>query len=416
VSGGQGTGRRVVVTGIGLVTPLGIGADANWAALMTGQSGVGRITRFDASRLPVQIAGEIPGFHAEQWIEKKEVKKMDLFIHYAIAAAQMAIAEAGLPTPLADPERTGVIVGVGIGGLQTLEESAIHLDTRRMSPFFIPRVVPNMAAGHIAMRCGAQGPNYATSSACASGAHALGDAYGLIRAGRQDVMIAGGAEAPVAQLAVGGFAAMRALASSFNDQPARASRPFDGQREGFVLGEGAGIMVLESLAHAEARGATILAEFAGSAFTCDAYHMTQPSPGGAGAARCMRLALADAECEPERVGYINAHGTSTQQNDAAETQAIKSVFGDHARKLAVSSTKSMTGHLLGAAGAVEAAYSVLALSRGMLPPTINLETPDPACDLDYVPNVARAAQVDVVLSNAFGFGGTNVTLAFQRTP
>lgn len=404
----------MVVTGIGLVTPLGIGTEENWAAIVAGQSGIGPITRFDASPLPVRIAGEVKGFEPERWVEKRDVKKMDVFIHYAVAAAQMAMDEAGLSAPLPNSERTGVIVGVGIGGLSTIQESLDHLDARRMSPFFIPRLIPNMAAGQIALRFGAQGPNYATTSACASGAHALGDAYGLIRAGRQDVMIVGGAEAPITSLAVGGFAAMRALASSYNDDPSHASRPFDANREGFVLGEGAGMLVLESFEHAQARGANILAEFAGSAATCDAYHMTHPAPGGVGAARCMKLALADAGRSPADVSYINAHGTSTPQNDAAETMAIKSVFGEGAGKVAVSSTKSMTGHLLGAAGAVEAVYSVLAIHRSTLPPTINLDTPDPACDLDYVPHRARAAEVDVALSNAFGFGGTNVCLVFQR--
>jgi 3-oxoacyl-[acyl-carrier-protein] synthase II len=415
--GRNGTRRRVVVTGIGLVTPLGTGTERNWQALVAGRSGVRTISRFDAARLPSRVAGEVPDFEAGQWVEKKDIKKMDVFIHYAVAAAQMAVDDARLPLPLARPDRVGAIVGVGMGGLSTLEDAHQHLSTldfKKVSPFFVPRLIPNMAAGQISMRFGAQGPSYCTTSACASGAHAIGDAVGFIRDGRQDVVLAGGAEAPIGLLGVGGFVAMRALATGFNDTPERASRPFEANREGFVIAEGAGVMVLEALEHAEARGATILAEVLGWGANCDAYHITQPSPQGGGAARCMTMALDDAGLAPADVGYVNAHGTSTPYNDQAETDAIKTVFGEHAYRLAVSSTKSMTGHLLGAAGAVEAAYTVLALHHGVLPPTINLDERDPGCDLDYVPHRSREARVGAAISNSFGFGGTNVTLAFGR--
>jgi 3-oxoacyl-[acyl-carrier-protein] synthase II len=413
--GRNGTRRRVVVTGIGLVTPLGTGTDRNWQALVAGRSGVRSITRFDAARLPARVAGEVPDFEAGQWVEKKDVKKMDVFIHYAVAAAQMAVDDARLAVPLAQPERVGAIVGVGMGGLSTLEDAHHHLtalDFKKVSPFFVPRLIPNMAAGQISLRFGAQGPSYCTTSACASGAHAIGDAVGFIRDGRQDVVLAGGAEAPIGLLGVGGFVAMRALATGFNDTPERASRPFEANREGFVIAEGAGIMVLEGLDHAQARGAPILAEVLGWGANCDAYHITQPSPQGGGAARCMTMAIEDAGLTPADIGYVNAHGTSTPYNDQAETDALKTAFGEHAYRLAVSSTKSMTGHLLGAAGAVEAAYTVLALHRGVIPPTINLDEPDPACDLDYVPHRARELRVGAALSNSFGFGGTNVSLAF----
>jgi len=407
----------VVVTGVGLVTPLGTGTEANWEGLVEGRSGIRAITRFDASGLPARIAGEVPDFVPERFIERKELKKMDIFIQYAIAAAQMAVDDSRLAIPLDEPDRVGVVVGVGMGGIETFENASRHLvefDARRVSPFFIPKLIPNMAAGHIALRFGARGPSYATTSACASGAHAIGDAVSMIRDGRQDVVLAGGAEAPVCLLGLGGFSAMRALATSFNDAPERASRPFDARREGFVIAEGAGMLVLEALEHAQARGAPILAEILGWAANCDAYHMTQPAPAGAGAARCMALTLQDAGLRAEDIDYVNAHGTGTPYNDEAETAAVKEVFGEHARRLAVSSTKSMTGHLLGAAGAVEAIYTVLAVARQVLPPTINLDEPDPACDLDYVPHRARRARVRAALSNAFGFGGTNVSLAVGR--
>ncbi len=407
----------MVVTGVGLVTPLGTGTEANWEGLVEGRSGIRAITRFDASGLPARIAGEVPDFVPERFIERKELKKMDIFIQYAIAAAQMAVDDSRLAIPLDEPDRVGVVVGVGMGGIATFENASRHLvefDARRVSPFFIPKLIPNMAAGHIALRFGARGPSYATTSACASGAHAIGDAVSMIRDGRQDVVLAGGAEAPVCLLGLGGFSAMRALATSFNDAPERASRPFDARREGFVIAEGAGMLVLEALEHAQARGAPILAEILGWAANCDAYHMTQPAPAGAGAARCMALTLQDAGLRAEDIDYVNAHGTGTPYNDEAETAAVKEVFGAHARRLAVSSTKSMTGHLLGAAGAVEAIYTVLAVARQVLPPTINLDEPDPACDLDYVPHRARRARVRAALSNAFGFGGTNVSLAVGR--
>jgi len=407
----------VVVTGLGLVTPLGTGVDRNWDALLASRSGIRPITRFDASALPARVAGEVPDFEAERFIERKDLKKMDIFIQYAVAAAQMAMDDAGIRLPLAGPERTGVIVGVGMGGITTVEDAYQNLSgetLRRISPFFILRIIPNMAPGHIALRFGARGPNYTTSSACASGAHAIGDALGLIRDGRQDVMIAGGSEAPVCMLGVGGFSSMRALSTGFNDEPSRASRPFDARRDGFVIAEGAGMLVLEELEHARARGATIYGELAGYGATCDAHHMTQPAPEGAGAADCMASALADADVAATEVGYVNAHGTGTPFNDAAETLAVKRVFGEHAARLAISSTKSMTGHLLGAAGAVEAAYTVLAVARGVLPPTINLDEPDRECDLDYVPHVGRPIQVEAALSNSFGFGGTNAVLVFRR--
>ena len=405
------------MTGLGLVTPLGIGIEANWEKLVAGRSGIGRITRFDASPLPARVAGEVRDFDAERWIEHKDVKKMDVFIQYALAAAVMAVDDAALPLPLATPERAGVIVGVGMGGMSTVEDfywKVADRNFRRISPFLIPRIIPNMASGHIALRFGARGPNYGTMSACASGAHAIGEALVLIRDGRQDVMLAAGAEAPLCLLSIGGFSAMRALSTGFNDEPERASRPFDARRDGFVIAEGAGVLVLEELEHARRRDAKIYAEIIGYGATCDAYHMTQPAPEGAGAAECMAHALDDAGIPPTAIGYVNAHGTGTPFNDEAETLAVKRVFGEHAARVAVSSTKSMTGHLLGAAGTVEAAFTVLALARGTLPPTINLDEPDRACDLDYVPKVARQRQVDAALSNSFGFGGTNAVLVFRR--
>jgi 3-oxoacyl-[acyl-carrier-protein] synthase II len=413
----NGTRRRVVVTGIGLVTPLGTGLEENWTKLVAGRSGIGAITRFDASMLPAQIAGEVRDFEPTRFIEHRDVKKMDVFIQYAVAAAQMAVEDSGLSLPLERPDRTGVIVGVGIGGITSLEGSYQFFNEknfRRVSPFFIPRLIPNMASGQIALRFGARGPNYATTSACASGAHAIGESLVLIRDGRQDVMLAGGAEAPVCLLAVGGFSAMRALATGFNEEPERGSRPFDARREGFVIAEGSAVVVLEALDHARARGARIYAEVAGYGANCDAYHMTQPAPEGVGAAECMGLALEDGGIAAREVGYINAHGTGTPFNDVAETQAVKRVFGEHASRLAISSTKSMTGHSLGASGTIEAAYTVLAIARGVLPPTINLDEPDPACDLDYVREGARRVAVDAALSNSFGFGGTNVALGFRR--
>jgi len=408
-------GRRVVITGIGLVTPLGTGVEENWEGLISGRSGIGPITRFDASDYPVRIAGEVKSFDVSRYVERRDLKKMDRFIHYALGAAQIAVEDAALP--IGDREdRIGVIVGVGIGGIETIEEYLkvfYESGLKKVTPFFVPRLIANMASAHIAMRFGLRGPNFAAVSACASGAHAVGEAFRLIRDGYQDVMITGGAEACVTPLGIAGFAVMRAL-SMRNDEPEKASRPFDKGRDGFVVGEGAGVLVLETATAALARGARIYAEVIGYGATADAYHITAPAPEGEGAARCMRLALEDAGLRPEEVDYINAHGTSTPYNDVNETQAIKKVFGEHAFRLAVSSTKSQIGHLLGAAGGVEAAYTALSLSRGVIPPTINYEEPDPECDLDYVPNQARKAPIRVALSNSFGFGGTNACLALRR--
>jgi 3-oxoacyl-[acyl-carrier-protein] synthase II len=414
----RGVDRRVVVTGLGLVTPLGNDVATNWENLQAGRSGIDCISRFDASGLPVRIAGEVRHFEPAAYIEKRDIKKMDPFVHYAIAAAQMAIDDAHFSVAATDPERVGVLVGVGMGGIATIEEyhrEFLQSGLRRVTPFFIPRLIANMAPGQIAIRFGAQGVNYAVTSACASGGHAIGEAYRLIRFGLQDAMLAGGTEAPVTPMGVGGFAVMRAL-SERNDEPQRASRPFDRERDGFVIAEGAGILMLESRDDAARRGARIYAEIAGYGANADAHHITAPAPGGEGAARCMRLALADADADPQEVDYINAHGTSTPYNDANETQAIKRVFGEHAARLAVSSTKSMTGHTLGAAGAIEAAYTILSIHHGVMPPTINYEHPDPECDLDYVPNVARALSLRVALSNSFGFGGANACLAFRKHP
>ena len=407
----------MVVTGIGLVTPLGCGVSDNWAALAAGRSGTGPITRFDASPSPSRVAGEVSGFEAERFLDRKEQRRTDLFVQYAVAAAQLAVEDAGLRLPLENPARVGAIVGTGIGGIKSVEDAVpavVEKDVRRISPFLIPRLIPSMAASQVAMRFGARGPSYATSSACASGAHALGDALQLIREGTQDVVIAGGAEAPICLMGFLGFAAMRALSTAFNETPERASRPFDVDRDGFVMGEGAGILILESLEHARARGAQPLVELAGYGATCDAHHVTQPEPDGVGAATCMTLALEDAGLTPGDVDYVNAHGTGTELNDAIETQALKRVFGEHAAHLAVSSTKSMTGHLLGAAGAVEAAFTALAIMRGMAPPTINLDRVDAACDLDYVPHTARSLSIRAALSNSFGFGGTNACVALRR--
>lgn len=413
--------RRVVVTGVGLVTPLGIGAEPTWEALLAGRSGAGPITRFDAAAHKTRFACEVRDFDPERFIERKRVKEHDRFAQFAVAAARMAWDDAGLPPAAADrafSERAGCIVGVGIGGLETIERTHLVLREKgpgRVSPYFIPQVISNLGPGQVAMKLGLRGVNYATTSACASGAHAVGEAARWIQRGGADVMVAGGAEAAITPLAMAGFNAMYAL-STRNDAPARASRPFDRGRDGFVMAEGAGVLVLEERARALARGARIYAEVCGYGATDDAYHLTQPAPEGEGAQRAMRLCLEDGAIDPARVGYINAHGTSTDTGDANETRAIRAVFGAHAERLAVSSTKSMTGHLLGAAGGVEAAFTALALHREVLPPTINLDEPDPACDLDYVPHRARPAAVDVALSNSFGFGGTNVTLALARHP
>lgn len=408
--------RRVVVTGLGLVTPLGTGVEKNWQALLAGRSGIGPVSRFDVSDFPTRIAGEVKDFVPEDYIDKKDVKKMDPFIQYAVGAAKMAMDEAKLPISADNEDMVGVIVGVGIGGLTSIEEyHKLFLETRlkKVSPFFIPKLIANLAPGQISIRYGAKGINYTPTSACSSGAHAIGEAFRLIRLGEQDAVIAGGAESALTPLGLGGFIALKAV-SSRNDEPEKASRPFDRQRDGFVMSDGAGILVLEEMEQAKRRGAKIYAEIIGYGANSDAYHMTAPSPEGEGAVRCIRMALRSAGISPLDVDYINAHGTSTPYNDATETLAIKRVFGEHAARLAVSSTKSMTGHLLGAAGGVEGVFSVLALEHGMLPPTINYEEPDPECDLDYVPNVARQAPIRVALSNSFGFGGTNVCLVFRK--
>ena len=407
--------REVVVTGLGLVTPLGNDAATTWAALCEGRSGVGAITRFDASAHRTRIAAEVKGFDPLRWVDPRRVRETDRFTQFALAASQMAWQDAGIEGAFA-PERAGAILGSGMGGLETIEHHYEVLRAKgptKISPYFIPAAIANLGAGQVAMRLGLKGPNYCTTSACASGAHALGEARRWIERGAADVMLAGGAEATITPLGIGGFDAMRAL-SSRNDAPAEASRPFDAGRDGFVMGEGAGVLVLESRAHAEARGAQIYAVLSGYGATDDAFHITQPAPQGEGAQRAMAAALADARLSPEDIGYINAHGTSTPLGDAQETEAIRGVFGAHASSLAVSSTKSMTGHLLGAAGGVEAAFTALAIARGVLPPTINQTSRDPRCDLDYVPNVARAARVRHAMSNAFGFGGTNVSLVFSR--
>ena len=409
--------RRVVVTGIGLVTPLGTGVEKNWGALIAGRSGIRRISRFsNLEAYPSQIAGEVPDFSPADFIEPKEIKKMDLFIQYAVAAAAMAMTDSGLNIDTDLAEQVGVIIGVGLCGIDTIEttkEAILQGGPRKISPFFIPKVISNLAPGQIAIRHGAKGINLTPTSACASGTHAIGEAYHLIRRGLQDAVITGGAESAITPLAVGGFAAMKAL-STRNDEPERASRPFDRDRDGFVIAEGSGVLILEERERALQRGAKIYAEVVGYAANGDAHHMTAPAPEGEGAARCMRLALKDAGLAPTDVDYINAHGTSTEYNDANETMAIKKVFGEQAAKLAVSSTKSMTGHLLGAAGAVEGVFSALSLHHGLIPPTINYDNPDPQCDLDYVPNEARKADLKVVLSNSFGFGGTNACVILRR--
>jgi 3-oxoacyl-[acyl-carrier-protein] synthase II len=408
--------RRVVVTGVGAVTPVGNTAEEFWAALIQGKSGIGPITRFDASPLPTRIAGEVKGFDSLRYIDKKDDRKFDPFLKYAIACAVMAVEDAGLNVERVDRDRFGVLVGSGIGGITTLLEThktLLEKGPDRVSPFFIPMLIINMASGLISMRFGARGPNSSIVTACATGNHAIGDAMKIIQRNDADVMIAGGSEAIILPLTFAGFCQMKAM-STRNDDPARASRPFDAARDGFVCGEGGGLLVLESLGHALARDARIYAEVVGYGMTGDAYHMTAPDPEADGAARAMTLAVRDAGIEPSTVGYINAHGTSTPYNDKSETMAIKRVFGEHARKLAVSSTKSMTGHLLGAAGGIEAIATTLAIHHGALPPTINYENPDPDCDLDYVPNQARKQDVEIALSNAFGFGGTNATLVFRK--
>jgi 3-oxoacyl-[acyl-carrier-protein] synthase II len=408
--------RRVVITGVGAVTPVGNTAEEFWTALLAGTSGIGPITRFDATDFPTRIAGEVKGFEPLKYIDKKDDRRFDPFLKYAIAAAVMAVEDAGLAVDRIESTRFGVLVGSGIGGITTLLDTHDVLNAKgpdRVSPFFIPMLIINMASGLISMRFNAKGPNSAVVTACATGNHAIGDAMKLIQRGAADVMIAGGAEAIIIPLTIAGFCQMKAM-STRNDEPTKASRPFDADRDGFVCGEGGGLVILESLEHAHQRGARIYAEVIGYGMTSDAHHMTAPEPDGDGAARAMVAALEDATTPVSAVDYINAHGTSTPYNDKFETLAIKRVFGEYAQKLAVSSTKSMTGHLLGAAGGIEAIATAFAIYHGVLPPTINYETVDPDCDLDYVPNQARKRDVEVALSNAFGFGGTNATLALKK--
>ncbi len=407
---------RVVVTGMGLVTPLGVGVDRNWEAICQGRSGIRRIDRFDVSDLASQIAGLVTDFDPEQFMDRKEVRRNDPFVHFGMAASELAVAEAGPFVRNGNADRVGVVFGTGFGGLQTCEHAYHVLDEKgpgRMSPFYVPMIIPNLAPGQIAIRFGAKGPNLCFSTACSASTHSIGHAFRLIRGGETDVVIAGGAEAAVTRLGVSAFAAMRAL-SRRNDDPEKACRPFERDRDGFVMGEGAGVLILEELTHALARGAPIRGEIVGYGQNGDAHHITAPSPEGEGATECMRAALRDAGIEPEAVGYMNAHGTGTAYNDLVETQAVKKLFGAHAGKLLVSSTKSMTGHLLGAVGAIEAIYTLLSLERGVLPPTINYENPDPECDLDYIPNQAREVPIRVAMSNSFGFGGTNGSLVFQK--
>jgi len=408
--------RRVVVTGIGLVSSLGIGTDANWAALGAGKSGVETITKFDASQFATQIAGEVRGFDPLQFIEKKDVKKMDVFIQYAIAASQFAMDDAGVAITQENAGRVGVFIASGIGGFTTIErehKALLEGGPRKISPFFIPSAIINLAAGQVSIRFGARGPNSATCTACSASAHAIGDAFEIIKRGGADVMIAGGSEAAITPMGIGGFGALRAL-STRNDEPSRASRPFDKDRDGFVVGEGAGVVILEEYESARKRGARIYAELVGYGMSADAYHITAPSEDGDGPFRVMGAALESAGIQPSQVDYINAHGTSTPHGDKVETIAIKRCFGAHAENVPVSSTKSMTGHLLGAAGGLEAGITVLAVHHQIVPPTINLDQPDPECDLDYVPNAARPAHIVYALSNSFGFGGTNAALLFKR--
>ena len=408
--------RRVVVTGVGLVCGCGIGTDEVWRNLLAGKSGIRPITHFDASAFDCRIAGEVPGFDPLDWVDKKEIKKMGRFIQLALAASEFAVRMAGLEVTPEIADRTGVYIASGIGGFDVIErEHSKYLEggPRKISPFFIPASIVNLASGHVSIRYGAKGPNSATATACSASAHAIGDAYKIIQRCDADVMIAGGSEAAITPMGVGGFAAMRAL-STRNDEPQRASRPFDAQRDGFVVGEGSGVLILESLEFAQRRGASILAEITGYGMSGDAFHITQPAEGGDGGYRSTLAALRDAKISPAELGYVNAHGTSTPIGDAIETTALKRAFGEHAKKIPVSSTKSMTGHVLGGAGGLEAGISVLALRDQILPPTINYENPDPACDLDYVPNHARKAEVNYSLSNSFGFGGTNASLLFKR--
>ena len=408
--------RRVVVTGLGVVTPLGTGVLKTWEAILKGESGVGKIESFDVSDYPCQIGAEVKDFAPLEYVDKKDVKRMDRFTQFALAAATMAVEDSGMPLGAEHLHRIGCVIGAGFGGMATLErnhEALLRAGPGRVSPFFVPMLIANMAAGQVSIRFGLQGPNSCVSTACAAGTHAIGDAYKIVQRGEADIMLSGGCESAITPLALSGFCAMRAL-STQNQAPQRASRPFDKHRDGFVMGEGAGIVVLEDMDHARQRGATIYAEIVGYGMSADAYHMTQPDPQANGVALCMRRALQDADIDPAAVEYINAHGTSTPYNDKHETLAIKKVFGEHAYQLAVSATKSMTGHLLGAAGGVEAVFTVLAIAQGVLPPTMNWETRDEDCDLDYVPNMARYRPLHIAMSNSLGFGGTNACVLFKK--
>ena len=408
--------RRVVITGLGLVTPLGTGVEKTWNALCEGKTGIGTITRFNVDNFPVQIAGEVKDFNAEEYIGKKEIKKMDLFIQYALAASVMAAEDAGLVIEEKNAERVGVFVGSGIGGLPAIEKWHDVLNEKgpdRVTPFFIPMVLINLASGQVSIRLGAKGPNSCAVTACATGSHNIGDAFKVIERGDADVMVAGGAESTITPLCIAGFNAMKAL-SRRNESPEKASRPFDSDRDGFVVGEGAGVVVLEELEVARKRGARIYAEVVGYGMTADAYHMTAPLAEGEGAVRCMENAMASSQLDCSEIDYVNAHGTSTPMGDISETTALKTIFKDHAKDVAVSSTKSMTGHLLGGAGGIEAVFSVISIEKGVIPPTINYDNPDPQCDLDYTPNCAREKNVSVAMSNSFGFGGTNAALIFRK--
>ncbi|MDH7576808.1 MAG: beta-ketoacyl-ACP synthase II [Bacillota bacterium] len=408
--------ERVVVTGLGVISPVGTGKESFWSSLIQGKSGIGPITRFDPSLFTSRIAAEVKDFNLDAYLEKKEAKRMDRFTQFGVAAAKLALEDASLELEKEEPDRVGVIIGSGIGGIETLEEQLRLLIAKgpgRISPFFVPMMISNMAAGQIAICLGPKGPNLTLVTACASGTNAIGEAFRVLQRGEADVMLAGGTETPITQIALGGFCAMRAM-STRNEEPTRASRPFDQQRDGLVIGEGAGVLVLERLSHALARRAKIYCEISGYGTTADGYHITAPDPAGAGAARAIGLALQDANLPPESVDYINAHGTSTDLNDKIETMAIKKVLGEHAYRVPVSSIKSMIGHLMGAAGAVEAIATALTIATGLVPPTINYEIPDPECDLDYVPNQARQLSIKVAISNSFGFGGHNAVLVFQK--
>jgi 3-oxoacyl-[acyl-carrier-protein] synthase II len=408
--------RRVVITGVGLITPLGIGVEDTWSALCAGKSGIGEITRFNASAYDTRIAGEVKGFNAEDFMPRKEARRMETFIAYAIAATRMAIEDAGIVIDEHNAGRVGVLTGCGLGGLNMLEVTAHTVDTKgpqRVSPFFIPMLIGNMAPGMISIIFGAKGPNSSVATACAAGSHAVGDAFEIVKYGRADAMITGGVESVITRTCIAGFGAMKAL-STRNDDPQKASRPFDRDRDGFVVGEGSGILIIESLEHALERGARIYAEIVGYGMSGDGYHITSPPPDGEGASRCIQAALDNAGLQPHQIGYINAHGTSTPLNDLYETRAIKATFGDAAGKVAISSTKSMTGHLLGGSGGIETVFTALAIRNKILPPTINLDNPGDECDLDYIPNVARQAEVEYAMSNSFGFGGTNASLILKR--